>query len=153
MLNVKISVPTYKANSWGRLDQKGEVEISSEVNSLSEEYPRIKAQVDELLEKANAENRLILDLESLETALEKKQNTLDDLQDKIEQARHQLRLLENFLKRLGIDPRAYTYTLNISDDLALKTATNEDSDNVAVEVEVDPIPFDSLGGDNNAHEF
>jgi chromosome segregation ATPase len=153
MLNVKISVPTYKANSWGRLDQKGEVEISSEVNSLSEDYPRIKAQVDELLEKANAENRLILDLESLEAAREKEQNTLDDLQNRIEQAHHQLRLLENFLKRLGIDPRAYTYTLNISDDLALKTATTEESDDVAVEVEVDPIPFDSLGVDNNPDEF
>jgi hypothetical protein len=152
MLNVTISVPTYKSNSWGRLDKQGEVQISSEVNSLSEEYPRIKAQVDELLEKANAENRLILDLESLEAAREKQQNTLDDLQDRIEQARHQLRLLENFLKRLGIDPRAYTYTLNISDDLALKTATNDESD-VAVEVEVDPIPFDSAGVDNNRHEF
>jgi len=153
MLNVTISVPTYKSNGWGRLDKQGEIQISSEVNSLSEEYPRIKAQVDELLEKANAENRLILDLESLEAAREKKQNALDDLQDRIEQARHHLGLLENFLKRLGIDPRAYTYTLNISDDLALKTAINDKSDDVPVEVEVDPIPFDSVGVDNNPHEF
>jgi hypothetical protein len=151
MFNVTISIPTYKSNGWGRLDKQGEVQISSEVNSLSEEYPRIKAQVDELLEKANAENRLILNLESLESACEKKQNTLDDLQDRIEQARHQLGLLENFLKRLGIDPRAYTYTLNISDDLALKTATNDKSD--VVEVEIDPILFDSAGVGNNPHEF
>jgi chromosome segregation ATPase len=152
MFNVTISIPAYKSNGWGRLDKQGEVQISSEVNSLSEEYPRIKAQVDELLEKANAENRLILDFESLQAAREKEQNTLDDLEDKIEQARHQLRLLENFLKRLGIDPRAYTYTLNISDDLALK-ATNDESNDVAVEVEVDQIPFDSAGVDNNPHKF
>lgn len=152
MFNVKISLPTYTKNSWGRLDKQGEVQISSDVNSLSEEYPRIKAQVDELLEKANAENRLILDLELLEAAREKKQNSLDDLDNKIEQARHQLRLLENFLKRLGIDPRAYTYTLNISDELALKAATTDDSGDVVVEAEVDPIPFDLAAG-NNSHEF
>jgi uncharacterized protein (DUF3084 family) len=87
MFNVKISLPTYTKNSWGRLDKQGEVQISSDVNSLSQEYPRIKAQVDELLEKANAENRLILDLELLEAAREKKQNSLDDLDNKIEQAR------------------------------------------------------------------
>ena len=151
MFNVKISVPTYRANSWGRLDKQGEVEISADVNSLSEEYPVMKAQVDALLEKANAENRLLLDLEAIELKCEKSQETFDDLQDKIEQARHQLKLLENFLKRLGIDPRAYTYTLNISDDLALKAANNDESGD-AVEVEVDPIPFDLATG-HNPHEF
>ena len=151
MFKVKISIPSYKSNGWGRLDKHGEVEISSDVNILSEEYPRMKAQVDELLEKANAENRLVLDWEAVKLKCEKSQDTLDDLQDKIKQARYQLRLLENFLKRLGIDPRTYTYTLNISDDLALKAANNDESDNV-VEAEVDPIPFDS-GAENNSHEF
>jgi hypothetical protein len=61
---------------------------------------------------------------------------------------------QNFLKRLGIDPRAYTYTLNISDDLALKAATTDNSSDVdvVVEAEADPIPFNS-GVDNNSHEF
>jgi|GEM_PF-1083603 len=152
MFNVKISVPTYRANPWGRLDKQGEVEISADVNSLSEEYSVMKAQVDALLEKGNAENRLLLDLEAIELKCEKSQETFNDLQDKIEQARHQLRLLENFLKRLGIDSRAYTYTLNISDDLALKAATNDESSDVAMEVEVDPIPFNLATG-NNPHEF
>lgn len=151
MFKVKVSIPAYRANSWGRLDKHGELEISSDVNSLSEEYPLIKAQVDELLEKANAENRLVLDLEAVKLECEKSQDTLEDLQDKIKQARHQLGLLENFLKRLGIDPRAYTYTLNISDDLALKAANNDESGDI-VEAEVDPIPFDSEA-DSNSHEF
>jgi chromosome segregation ATPase len=151
MFNVKISIPSYKANSWGRLDKQGEVQVSADVNSLSEEYPVMKAQVDALLEKANAENRLVLDLEALKAAREKEEDMLQDLRDKIEQARHQLKLLENFLKRLGIDPAAYTYTLNISDDLALKAANNDESGDI-VEAEVDPIPFNLAAG-NNSHEF
>ena len=100
----------------------------------------MKAQVDELLKKANAENRLVLDLEAVKLECEKSHDTLEDLQDKIKQARYQLQLLENFLKRLGIDPRAYTYTLNISDDLAL-AANNDESGDAMEVVEVDPHPF------------
>jgi hypothetical protein len=43
MFNVKISVPTYKANSWGQLDKQGEVQISADVDSLSQEYPVMNA--------------------------------------------------------------------------------------------------------------
>jgi hypothetical protein len=60
MFNVKISVPTYQASSWGQLDKQGEVQISADVDSLSQEYPVMKAQIDELLKEASAENRLSL---------------------------------------------------------------------------------------------
>ncbi len=139
-INVKISVPTYQVNSWGRLNKQGEVEISSAVDSLSQEYPILKAQIDELLKEAGAENRLVLDLEALELKCENKQRSLNILQNKINVARKQLRRMENFLKRLGVDPASYT--LMISEDIALKAATNE-SDDVVVEAEVDPHPFDS----------
>jgi CII-binding regulator of phage lambda lysogenization HflD len=108
MFNVKISVPTYQANSWGQLDKQGEVQISADVDSLSQEYPVMKAQIDELLKEANAENRLVLDLKELERKCENKQRSLDILQNKINIARQQLRRLETFLKRLGIDPTSYT---------------------------------------------
>ena len=149
-INVKISVPTYQANSWGQLDKQGEVQISADVDSLSQEYPRIKSQIDELLKEASAENRLILDLKDLERKCENKQRSLNILQDKINVARKQLRRMEDFLKRLGIDPASYT--LMISEDIALKAAATDESDDVVVEAKVDPIPFD-LEVDNNSHEF
>jgi hypothetical protein len=92
---------------------------------------------------------LALDLKDLERKCENKQRSLNILQDKINVARKQLRRMENFLKRLGIDPASYT--LMISEDIALKAATDE-SDDVVVEAEVDPIPFDSEA-DNNPYEF
>ena len=140
MFNVKISVPTYQANSWGQLDKQGEVQISADVDSLSQEYPVMKAQIDELLKEASAENRLVLDLKELERKCENKQRSLDILQDKINVARQQLRRMEDFLKRLGIDPASYT--LIIEEKVALNAATTDESGDV-VEAEVDPIPFDS----------
>jgi hypothetical protein len=148
-INVKISVPTYRANSWGQLDTPGEVEIISAVDILSLEYPVLKAQINGLLQEANAENRLALDLKDLERKCENKQRSLNILQDKINIARKQLRRMEDFLKRLGIDPASYT--LMISEDIALKAASDE-SDDVVVEAEVDPIPFDSEAN-NNSYEF
>jgi ferritin-like metal-binding protein YciE len=111
----------------------------------------MKAQIDELLKEASAENRLVLDLKELERKCENKQRSLNILQDKINIARQQLRRMEDFLKRLGIDPASYT--LMISEDIALKAAATNESDDVVVEAEVDPIPFNCLDDDEDSHEF
>ena len=151
MFNVKISVPTYQANSWGQLDKQGEVQISADADSLSQEYPVMKAQIDELLKEANAENRLVLDLKELERKCENRQRSLDILQDKINIARQQLRRLETFLKRLGIDPTSYT--LIVDEKVALRAATTDDSGEVvAVEAEVDSTSFER-NTDEQSHEF
>jgi hypothetical protein len=151
MFNVKISVPTYQANSWGQLDKQGEVQISADVDSLSQEYPVMKAQIDELLKEANAENRLVLDLKELERKCENRQRSLDILQKKISIARQQLRRVETFLKRLGIDPTSYT--LIVDEKVALREATTDDSGEVvAVEAEVDSTSFER-NTDEQSHEF
>jgi DNA integrity scanning protein DisA with diadenylate cyclase activity len=138
MINVKFSIPTYQADSSRRFYEQGQVQISSDVDNLSAEYPLIKAQLDELLKELNAENRLILDVEALEAKREKVQSELDTLRKNTNLAKKQLRRLENFLKRLGIDPIPHTHTLNISDDVALESANSDDSDNL-VDAQVSPI--------------
>jgi len=110
----------------------------------------MKGQIDELLKESSAKNRLVLDLKVLERQCQNKQKSLDILQDKINIARQQLQRMEDFLKRLGINPASYT--LMISSDIALKAATIDESDDVVVEAFVDPIPFDSEA-ENNSHEF
>ena len=138
MFNVKISIPTYQAGSSRRFYEQGEVQISFDVDNLSEKYLVMKAQVDQLLKDLGAENRLILEVEELEAKREKVQSELLFLQNHINLAQKQLRRLENFLNRLGIDPRAYTETLHISDNVSLKAANSDDSDNL-VEAQVSPI--------------
>jgi DNA repair exonuclease SbcCD ATPase subunit len=151
MFNIKISTPTYKANSWQQLDKQGELQISSEVDSLSDGYLALKVQVKELLTQANAENEIVVSLQQLGEKIERREATLRTLDDKIQTARTQLQRLEKFLKRLGINPAGYS--LDISNH-ALESATDgETEESVAAEAEVDPIPFDSAGSGNYPHEF
>jgi seryl-tRNA synthetase len=151
MFNIKISIPTYKANSWGQLDKQGELQISSETYSLSDGYAAVKVQVDELLAQANAENQIVVNLQKLGNEIDRREATLRTLNDKIQTARVQLQRLEKFLKRLGINPAGYS--LDISNH-ALESATDgETEESVAVEAEVDPIPFDSADSGNYPHEF
>ena len=150
MVSIKISIPTYKANSWGQLDKQGEVQISAEVDSLSDGYAALKVQVDELLAQANAENQIVVNLQKLGNEIDRRKATLRTLNDKIETARAQLQRLEKFLRRLGINPA--NYSLDISNH-ALGSVMDETEESVAVEAKVDPIPFDPADSDDHPHEF
>jgi chromosome segregation ATPase len=150
---IKISVPTYTANSWGQLDKQGEIEVSAEVDSLSEGYTALKTQIDELLTQTNAENKIVTDIQIINSQIDRRKKILRDLDEKTERAKAQLQRLEKFLRRLGINPT--DYSLEISTNPALDAATDKSEEVVAVEAEVDPIPFSqaSAGSDNNPHEF
>ena len=147
MINIKISVPTYKSNSWGQLDKHGEVEINSDVDSLSGGYFLLKAQIDELLTQVNAENQMVLDFQKLDSEVDRRKNTLRNLNQKIDVAKSQLQRLEKFLRRLGIDPTSYHLDIN---SVVLDAAVDESEETFIVEAEVDPILFDSEG---ISHEF
>lgn len=152
MFNIKISIPTYKANSWGQLDKQGEIVVSAEVDNLSEGYAALKAQIEELLIQTNAENKIVTDLQILNSEIDRRKTVWGKLNQKIEVARNQLERLQKFLRRLGINPT--DYTLEISSDPGLDAATDNPDEAVAVEAaEVDPIPFDLADSDNNPHEF
>lgn len=141
MFNIKISVPTYKVNSWGQLDARGEIVVSAEVDNLSEGYQVLKTQIDELLIQSNAENQIVVDLQKLNSQIDRRQETLKHLNHKVGLAKSQLQRLEKFLRRLGIDPQSYL--LEISSNPILDAAIMDESEKVvAVEAEVDPIPFD-----------
>lgn len=150
MFNVKISVPTYRLNTWGHLDKQGEVELSAEVDALSDGYAALKEQVDELLAQVKAENRVVTELGTINSEIDKSQKTLRRLNERIDAAKSQLERLEKFLRRLGIDPNSYS--LDINSNPALDAAIDEPA--VAVEVETYPIPFDSeTETDSDSSEF
>ncbi|MEG5104908.1 MULTISPECIES: hypothetical protein, partial [unclassified Microcoleus] len=145
MINVKISVPVYKRDEWGQFDRKSNVEIAADAETFSEAYSFLRVQVDELLQQSGAENTLLLNLSGLEKQISNKERTLQHLNKKIEIATNQLQRLQIFLQRLGIDPDSYS--LFIADKLI--------DSGVAVEAEVDPIPFDSAeyDDDDDSREF
>jgi DNA repair exonuclease SbcCD ATPase subunit len=147
---IRISVPTYKANSWGQFDKQGEIQVSAEVDNLSEGYAALKVQIDELLTQTSAENQIVANIQTLNSEIERRQSTLRNLNEAIERAKEQLQRLEKFLRRLGIDPSSYS--LHISSNPALDAAIDELEGAVAVEAEVDPIPFDLSNDDDDCDD-
>ena len=149
MINIKITAPIYKRDRWGQFDRKVDIQVAADVETFSEGYAFLRAQVDELLQQSGAENQMLLKLHDLEKHISRREKTLESLDKKIEMANGQLQRLQNFLERLGIDPGSYS--LFISDKpIGLKSA----SEVVTTEVENDPIPFNcSDDDDEDSHEF
>jgi len=46
MFNLKISVSAYTAGTWRNLEKSGEIEVSAEVDTLSEGYEKLKTQIN-----------------------------------------------------------------------------------------------------------
>ncbi len=137
-INIKLTAPVYIAEEYGTFDRKADIQIAGDFDSFSEGYTFLRTQVDELLKQSNAANTLLLDLQGLESTISSKKKTLDHVNRQIEIAKNQLQRLQNFLERLGIDPGSYS----------LLIANGPIGSAVAVEAEVDPIPFEPADSDN-----
>ena len=112
MTFLKISLPVYKTNSWGHLEKGGRIEVSSEVDNLSEGYQSLKLEIEKLLLQMKAENRLAKELHTLESEAETKAYQLKMLLRDIERATAHYESLKFFLMNLGIDPTSSRLTFD-----------------------------------------
>lgn len=104
MTFLKLSIPVYKKNAWDNLEKDGRLEVSSDVDNLSEGYQSLKLEIDKLLSEIQAENRLAQEAHALENEIEKKAWKLKALIKDIEQATEHYESLKFFLQNLGVDP-------------------------------------------------
>ncbi|MEG3907329.1 hypothetical protein QT979_08530 [Microcoleus sp. w2-18bC1] len=104
MTFLKISVPVYKKNNWENLEKDGRIEVSSDVDNLSEGYQSLKLEIDKLLSEVNAENRLAKEVHELELEIENKAWKLKGILKDIEKATEHYESLKFFLQNLGVDP-------------------------------------------------
>ncbi|MEG4634654.1 hypothetical protein QUB56_34765 [Microcoleus sp. AR_TQ3_B6] len=141
MINIKITAPVFKKNEFQYLEPKADIQIAGDFESLSEGYTFLRTQIDELLQKQQAENTLLLNHDRLQKEIDNKEKTLLRINRSIEVARRQFQRLQNFLERLGINPDAFSLTIA---DKPIEVST---SSSVNAEV-VDPIPFDLLNRDS-----
>ena len=100
---LEISVPVYRRDRWGRLERDGKIQVSSEVDTLSEGYKSLKQELDVLLAQVEAETRLAQTVMELEEEIDKKTYTLTRLSQDIERASEHYKNLKIFLENLGID--------------------------------------------------
>jgi DNA repair exonuclease SbcCD ATPase subunit len=110
--HLSISIPVYKKNRWDRTKRDGKIEVSSDVNSISEGYEQLKQQLDKLLAELDAQNRLAESALVLENQIAEKAYQLKNLTEDIERATQHYKTLKVFLEALGIDPRAPRFTFD-----------------------------------------
>jgi len=102
---LEISVPVYRRDRWGRLERDGKIQVSSEVDTLSEGYKSLKQELDALLAQIDAETRLAEDALTLQLEIDAKTSKLSALAQDIEQASEHYKNFKIFLENLGIDPK------------------------------------------------
>ena len=109
---LEISVPVYRRDKWNRLERDGKLQVSSEVDTLSEGYPALKKELDALLEKVDAETRLADKVLELQLEIEEKTRKLAELTQDIEKASEHYKNLKIFLENLGVDPNKKQLTFD-----------------------------------------
>jgi len=101
---LKISIPIYRRDRWNRLELDGKVEVSSEVDTLSEGHKSLKQEIDALLAQLDSETRLAETAMTLQLEIDEKTRKLSLLAQDIERASEHYKNLKVFLENLGIDP-------------------------------------------------
>ena len=109
---LEISVPVYRKDKWAHLERDGKIQVSSEVDTLSEGYPALKKELDALLAKLDAETRLAETALTLQLEIEQKTRKLSELAQDIERASEHYESLKIFLQNLGVDPRRTQLTFD-----------------------------------------
>ncbi|MEG4943997.1 hypothetical protein [Microcoleus sp. F4-D5] len=103
--HLSITIPVYKKDRWDRTERDGKLEVSSDVDSLSEGYEALKQQLDKLLAELDAQNRLAENALVLDNQIQQKAYTLRRITEDIERATEHYKNLKVFLEALGIDTR------------------------------------------------
>jgi HD-GYP domain-containing protein (c-di-GMP phosphodiesterase class II) len=101
---LEISVPVYRRDRWGRLERDGKIQVSSEVDTLSEGYKSLKQELDALLTQVDAETRLAETALTLQLEIDEKTRKLTEITQDIERASEHYKNFKVFLQNLGIDP-------------------------------------------------
>jgi len=101
---LEISVPVYRRDRWGRLEKDGKIQVSSEVDTLSEGYKSLKQELDALLTEVDAETRLAETGLRLQLEIDENTRKLTELAKDIELASEHYKNFKVFLQNLGIDP-------------------------------------------------
>jgi|GEM_PF-1903698 len=156
MTTVRIAIPIYKRKNWDTLSEQGilEVATSSETDTLSDDYEKLKPQIAELMANVQSESQIVVELQQVQNQLFEKKKAVRDLSSKIKRANRQLERLTHFLAALGI--RASDINLNITTAAIAEFRPVEVIDipeDDSEEVENDPIPFNCSDDDDNPHEF
>jgi chromosome segregation ATPase len=133
MINLKISVPVYQSGGFNKLVHEATIEVSSDVDSLSEGYTALKTKINDLLRDTNLQAHLAGEIQDLDAEIAAKKGTLEAIESRIQRATEQHERLRQFLRNMGIEAADshLTYHPNYLSDPQSKTVEvidDEDDD-------------------------
>jgi len=109
---LEISVPVYRKDKWDRLEKGGKIQVSSEVDTLSDGYKQLKKEIDDLMAEIDGQTRLADEIDSLQCEIINKSHTLSRLVTDIERATEHYKNLKILLTSLGVDPTQKRLTID-----------------------------------------
>jgi len=113
---LEIDIPVYRTDRYDQLERNGRIRVSSNISSLEEgaltqEYERLKKEIDILIANTNNRTRLAAEISTLEDELRWKSDNLKNLLSDIERAKKHYDTLIAFLRTLGVDGKQSRFTI------------------------------------------
>jgi len=114
---IEIDVPVYRTDRYDQLERNGRIKVSSSISTLeegalTEEYERLKKEIDSLTANINNKTRLAAEISTLEDEIRWKSDNLKDLVRDIERAKEHYKTLLAFLQTLGVDGKQSRFTFD-----------------------------------------
>ena len=118
-IHLQIDVPVYRTDRYEELEQSGSISVSSSISTLeegvlTEEYERLKKEIDSLTANINNKTRLAAEISTLEDEIRLKSSSLKHLVRDIERAKEHYKTLLAFLQTLGVDGKQSRFTIDTS---------------------------------------
>ena len=147
-VQIKINIPIYKKNEWGSFDRKGKLQISSDVEAISEGYAALKKEIDQLISEMDGSVRLAGSLNEMKTEIITAAQTLERLKRDIDKATRHYESLKLFLNQFGVDTQASRLTfdgrlrLESSSEAAVEVLSAEEESEIVHEISQNLNEFD-----------
>jgi len=114
---LEIDIPVYWTDRYDKLESNGRIKVSSNISSLeegalTEEYEKLKKEIDILIANTNNRTRLAAEVSTLEDEIRWKSQTLKELVSDIERAKKHYNTLLAFLRAVGIDGKQSRFTID-----------------------------------------
>lgn len=124
-MQLEICVPVYRQDRYQLLEEQGKIRVSSEVDTLSDGYKALKAEIEALMKEVNGQTRLADEVGILEREIETQTRILNHIVKDIERATEHYTNLRLLLQSFGVDPNQKRLTFNTEQFLLSDTSVSQ----------------------------
>lgn len=113
---LEIDIPVYRIDRYEQLEESGRIKISSNISSLEEgsltqEYERLKKEIDILVANTNNRTRLAAEISILDDEIRWRSEKLKNILSDIERAKKHYDTLIAFFRTVGVDATQSRFTI------------------------------------------